>query len=923
MSLFNRSLCVYVFALLILAQSFSPLSLSSQAKTVAADSKLLEPASVCDDAIWANGFGRAGVDGVVKAVATSANDVYVAGGFSQAGNKNAAQVAKWNGERWSSLGDGLPVGFNTIKAIAVIGNNVYVGGLMSSSDPAKASAIARWNGASWSFLPHSSAALSSNDIYGLATIGNDLYAVGGLFFGASMNITVEPVLKWDGSNWSKLGNDVEGNARAIAVSGTDVYIGGFLDIGEPSANKIAKWNGATWSTLGGDLGTSIASVRAIAASGSDVYVGGSLTTAGGMSVNNIARWNGASWSALGSGENNGVNGAVQALGIIGNDLYVGGGFSVAGGLLGSGGILATNIAKWNGASWSTLGSGEANGVSTGQFTSVHGIAVSGSSIFIAGDFTKAAGQDAYYVVKWSNGFSELGGEILNGLNGDVYAIAVLGDDVYVGGTFTTAGGMIVNHIARWDGFAWWPLGAGPTKGVNGDVLALVVSGNDLYVGGAFNMAGENIAVGIAKWDGSNWSAFNNGSGFGVDGGVHGIAVVGSDVYVGGFFASASGVSAKNIAKWNGTNWSALGSGITDILFGQGTVYSVKAIGTDVYAGGNFDRAGGLPANGIARWDGANWHPLGSGVSGSGIPGQVYAMDVTGSDLYVGGTFENAGGMAANFIAMWDGDNWSTLGSGSNNGIGGIVHSINADKSGVYVGGNLTVAGGVSVSGIARWGGATWKAYGSGAVGTVRAIGVAEDNLYVGGTFDTAGMKPSYHFAAWDGSSLLSAVSHPFNVSGGGSSVVVTIPAGCVWDAKSNEEWIVLTSPAFNTGSDTVTYEVRENFNSQPRSGIMTLAGQPFTVRQAGTGAQSCSTTISPGSAAFTASGGSSTINVATSSGCLWVANSNVSWITITADPSGIGAGSVRYRVSPNNTGSSRAGKITVGGRSFSVKQKGA
>ncbi len=36
-------------------------------------------------------------------------------------------------------------------------------------------------------------------------------------------------------------------------------------------------------------------------SGSDVYAGGYFTTAGGSAATNIAKWNGSTWSALGSG----------------------------------------------------------------------------------------------------------------------------------------------------------------------------------------------------------------------------------------------------------------------------------------------------------------------------------------------------------------------------------------------------------------------------------------------------------------------------------------------------------------------------------------------------------------------------------------------------------------------------------------------
>ncbi len=43
----------------------------------------------------------------------------------------------------------------------------------------------------------------------------------------------------------------------------------------------------------------------------------------------------------------------------------------------------------------------------------------------------------------------------------------------------------------------------------------------------------------------------------------------------------------------------------------GYVYAVAAIGTDVYAGGEFNMAGDLAGTTkIARWDGTNWHALG-------------------------------------------------------------------------------------------------------------------------------------------------------------------------------------------------------------------------------------------------------------------------------------------------------------------------
>ena len=62
------------------------------------------------------------------------------------------------------------------------------------------------------------------------------------------------------------------------------------------------------------------------------------------------------------------------------------------------------------------------------------------------------------------------------------------------------------------------------------------------------------------------------------------------------------------------------------------VRALAAMGTNLYAGGNFSTAGGNSADGIAQWNGSGWSPLGPGL------GYVYALAVMGTDLYAGGEF---------------------------------------------------------------------------------------------------------------------------------------------------------------------------------------------------------------------------------------------------------------------------------------------
>ena len=234
--------------------------------------------------------------------------------------------------------------------------------------------------------------------------------------------------------------------------------------------------------------------------------------------------------------------------------------------------------------------------------------------------------------------TEAPGLLGTGTDVNVYSMAVSGSNVYVGGQFTTAGGVTVNHIAKWDGSSWSALGSG----VGGEVLAIAISGNNVYVGGFFNTAGGAPARNIAKWDGSSWSALGTGP----DYYVRALAISGSDLYVGGDFTNAGGVPANHVARWNGTSWSALGSGVNH------NVYAVAVNGNDLYVGGRFTAAGSLPTSRVAGWNGSTWFDLAGGVNDDSNNGRVYALTPGSVGIYAGGTFTMAGGLPAARIALY-------------------------------------------------------------------------------------------------------------------------------------------------------------------------------------------------------------------------------------------------------------------------------
>jgi hypothetical protein len=65
------------------------------------------------------------------------------------------------------------------------------------------------------------------------------------------------------------------------------------------------------------------------------------------------------------------------------------------------------------------------------------------------------------------------------------------------------------------------------------------------------------------------------------------------------------------------------------------VFALAASGSDVYVGGEFSEAGGVDAENLAKWNGSAWSAFGSGAQ----YGEVDAIAVNGSDVFVGGQFQ--------------------------------------------------------------------------------------------------------------------------------------------------------------------------------------------------------------------------------------------------------------------------------------------
>ncbi|MFO0419712.1 MAG: hypothetical protein ACK53T_09950, partial [Planctomycetota bacterium] len=96
--------------------------------------------------------------------------------------------------------------------------------------------------------------------------------------------------------------------------------------------------------------------------------------------------------------------------------------------------------------------------------------------------------------------------------------------------------------------------------------------------------------------------------------------------------------------------------------------------------GDFRRIGGVACNGVARRDAVlGWQPLGAGCDGA-----VHALAIDGANrLVAGGSFVNAGGVAAPRIARFDGAQWSALAASPPALTGTVTSLVAVDATTLY------------------------------------------------------------------------------------------------------------------------------------------------------------------------------------------------------------------------------------------------
>ncbi len=227
--------------------------------------------------------------------------------------------------------------------------------------------------------------------------------------------------------------------------------------------------------------------------------------------------------------------------------------------------------------------------------------------------------------------------------------------------------------------------------------------------------------------------------------ARGVAIYQGDLIAVGWFDSIGGIPASKVARWDGSAWHAFD---TTVWEGGAISCAIEYQG-DLYVGGNMID-GELDIDRIGRWDGTQWHKVGNGIRGG--MGIVSCFAIYEGDLYVAGRFTTDLGNPGPNIARWDGEQWKDAGGGlaEASGTGCDIWDMVVFNGYLYVVGSCSSAGGVAAEHIARWDGEEWCGFGDVFNNNISALAVHQGELYMGGAFTTINNDTVLRVAKWVG-----------------------------------------------------------------------------------------------------------------------------------------------------------------------------
>ena len=252
---------------------------------------------------------------------------------------------------------------------------------------------------------------------------------------------------------------------------------------------------------------------------------------------------------------------------------------------------------------------------------------------------------------------------------------------------------------------------------------------------------------------------------------------------------------------------------------------------------------GLPQSTFCPGDSVFFYGGHSGDTGSAVTYQwrrngVNIPGATSFNYYIGSATASDGGSYDRVTA-------NSCGSDISQATTIVIHSFSLNPTSQ----NFGVSGSNGIVNIASTGNCSWTAVSSASFITVTSGGSGTGNGTVGftvaanpssgqrtGTITIAGLTFNVSQDGTNCAYSIAPTSQTLGASASTNTVNVTAGAGCAWIATSNDpSFLSINSGASGTGNGTVTYTIAANSATTQRIGSLTIAGQTFTVTQAGGG----------------------------------------------------------------------------------------
>ena len=392
------------------------------------------------------------------------------------------------------------------------------------------------------------------------------------------------------------------------------------------------------------------------------------------------------------GNTNFTFGSIKDVAVAGNEIFV---------------VAGSTGYRWNGVSWSALveNISENSGYNCG--VSLNTVAVYNNLVVFGGCFTNfdsgattgintSSNFIAYNLTteSWENGGDGMGSNVVQQEIVDIAVEPTLNRMVAVSGLSDDG------TVYEWSGTVWNSIDGGNANAYFCDALTcnsdsfervFILSNGHIYVTGQFNAVGDgsNNIYGnrLAYFDGTSWHGVGSPdlildgtnsapspptNGFNTA--PNAVALINGQVVFGGnlttAYSSTDNVTStptpvSNLATWNGSVWSTFFGGT------NGEVVALHVADNQLYVGGSFDAAGGLAAtNGVASWSpAASWQQLGQGILNGSSGGNVRAIAAGPGQVVFGGLFDTVNGQAIDNITTLSrvrasynpgGNTWSTL-----------------------------------------------------------------------------------------------------------------------------------------------------------------------------------------------------------------------------------------------------------------------